>query len=179
MNGQNLQNVVQALEAAVTKSGARLATLSEISPLLLVFLRHAGCPFCREALSDLARARGVIEATGTRIVMVHMGDSAAMGSLTERYRLDGVDSICDRDQRLYRAFGLKRGRLWQLFGPKVVRRALREGVLFQHGIGIPSADSLQMPGLFLIGDCEIVRRFRHRTASDRPDYVRICATPHL
>jgi hypothetical protein len=34
-----------------------------------------------------------------------------------------------------------------------------------------------MPGLFLIDESGIVRRFRHQTAADRPDYAGICAVP--
>jgi peroxiredoxin len=172
-----LQDIVQALDGARTQSGQTLAALSEASPVLLVFLRHAGCTFCREAIGDVARERGVIEAAGVRIVLVHMGDSEAIGKLTERYGLGGVDRICDPDRKLYRAFGLKRGRLRQLFGPKVLWRALPEGVLSRHGIGHLTADSSQMPGLFLIDESGIVRRFRHRTAADRPDYAGICAVP--
>ena len=111
-----LQDILQALDGARTQSGQTLAALSEASPVLLVFLRHAGCSFCREAIGDVARERGVIEAAGVRIVLVHMGDSEAIEKLTKRYGLGAVDRICDPDRKLYQAFGLKRGRLRQLFG---------------------------------------------------------------
>ncbi|MGP1310160.1 MAG: hypothetical protein ACTS27_08185, partial [Phycisphaerales bacterium] len=39
--------------------------------LLLVFLRHAGCTFCREALADVAKRRRRIENAKVRIVLVH------------------------------------------------------------------------------------------------------------
>ncbi len=172
-----LQEIVQALDGVRTQSGQTLAALSEASPVLVVFLRHAGCTFCREAIGDVARERGGIETSGVRIVLVHMGDSEAIGKLTETYGLGGVDRICDPDRKLYRAFGLRRGNLRQLFGPKVIWRALPGGVLSRHGIGRITADSFQMPGLFLIDESGIVRRFRHRTAADRPDYASICAFP--
>src|SRR5208283_1963466 len=156
-----LQDIVQALEGARTQSGQTLAALSEASPVLLVFLRHAGCTFCREAIGDVARERGVIEAAGVRIVLIHMGDSEAVEKLIGRYGLGGVDRICDPDRKLYQAFGLKRGRLRQLFGPKVLWRTLSEGVLSRHGIGRLTADGFQMPGLFLIDESGIVWCFRH------------------
>ncbi len=34
-----------------------------------------------------------------------------------RYGLGSISRIADRDQSLYRAFGLKRGNIIQLFGP--------------------------------------------------------------
>ena len=172
-----LQDILQALDGTRTQSGQTLAALSGASPVLLVFLRHAGCTFCREAIGDVVRDRGAIEKAGVRIVLVHMGDSEAIGKLTERYGLGGVDRICDPDRKLYQAFGLNRGRLRQLFGPKVLWRALPERVLWRHGIGRLTADSFQMPGLFLIDESGILQRFRHRTAADRPDYAGICAVP--
>lgn len=168
---EQLQNIVGALESAVTQSGARLVDLCEASPVLLVFLRHAGCTFCREALADLSQEKKTIDATGTRIVLVHMGDGAAIEKLLERYKLQGVDRISDPTQSLYQAFGLKRGNLRQLLGPRVLWRAFGRGVLARHGIGWQAADASQMPGLFLMDDTGIIRRFRHKTAADRPDYA--------
>ena len=73
-----LQDILQALDGARTQSGQTLTSLSEASPVLLLFLRHAGCTFCREAIGDVARDRDVIEAAGVRIVLVHMVDSDAI-----------------------------------------------------------------------------------------------------
>src|SRR5258706_5268938 len=39
-----------------TESGASLLALVEASPVLLGFLRHFGCSFCRQAISDVARS---------------------------------------------------------------------------------------------------------------------------
>ena len=39
---------------ARTQQGSTLLELSKQAPVLLVFLRHTGCTFCREALADLA-----------------------------------------------------------------------------------------------------------------------------
>ena len=142
---------------------------------MLLFLRHAGCTFCREALSDIGSVRQEVAKTGTRIVLVHMGDSGAIEELLKKSGLEGMERIVDPDQRLYRAFGLKRGSLLQLFGPKVLVRGVQAGLLAGHGLGPLSADSSQMPGLFLIHRGRILRRFRHRTAADRPDYLAICA----
>lgn len=177
MSGLPVQDLVQTLECALTQYGESLVKLSEESPVLLVFLRHAGCTFCREALEDIFRARPAIEGTGIRIVLVHMGDYEAIEKLIEKNDLAGVDRICDPEQKLYAAFGLKRGRLLQLFGPKVLWRGFQAGVLARHGIGAVSADGFQMPGLFLLDKASIARRYRHRSASDRPDYAAICELP--
>jgi peroxiredoxin len=175
MAGPELEDFVATLDRAVTQTGERLAEMSAESPVLLVFLRHAGCTFCREALADIARARGAIDATGTRIVLVHMRDSGAMERLMEKYGIAELDRICDSAQRLYRLFGLGRARIRELFAPGVVWRGLHAGLLSGHGIGRVTADARQMPGLFLLDGAVIVRRFRHRTVADRPDYAGICS----
>lgn len=140
---------------------------------MLVFLRHPGCAFCREALADIAALRTRLEAAGVRIVLVHHGTPGAMLSLLVRYGLSMVDRIHDPDRTLYRAFRLNRGRLSQLFGPAVWARA--STALRKHGLSLGSGDPFQMPGLFLLDQCRLVRSFRHRKISDRPDYLAFCS----
>jgi hypothetical protein len=163
------------LDRALTESGESLVQLTAASPVLLIFLRHAGCTFCRETLRDVAEARDAIEKGGTRIVLVHMGDREALQTSLHKYGLTLLDRISDPGQELYRAFGLRRGNFRQLAGFTVVWRGLVEGALMKCGIGRVTADSRQLPGIFLIDAKGIIRRFRHRTAADRPDYVRFCA----
>jgi peroxiredoxin len=164
------------LENAVTENGISLVDLVEASPVLLVFLRHAGCTFCREALSDIAAARAEIEKSGTRTVLVHMGDGAEMKAMVARYGVGDLERISDPDHALYEAFGLRKGNIWQLYGPKVWLRGLLSGLLFRHGIAFPVADFRQMPGAFYIRQGAIASRFRHRSSSDRVPYARLCGT---
>lgn len=162
------------LEQALTDSGHSLVHLVEQSPVLLVFLRHAGCTFCREALGDIAAVRDKIESAGTRIVLVHMGDRAEIRTVIARYGLADVERICDPEQRLYNTFGLVKGTWRQLFGPKVWFRGLIASLFRGHGFGSPAADPMQMPGVFYIDKGWIVSRFRHRSAADRPCYTDLC-----
>lgn len=174
-----LQVLARTLECTGTQSGESLVDLSQASPVLLLFLRHAGCTFCREALGDVARARRAIEEGGARIILVHMGDTRAIEELLVKYGLSGLDRICDGEQKLYRAFGLKRGKLLQLIGLRVFFRGIQAAILGRHGIGRVSADGFQMPGLFLIFRGRVLQRLRHRTAADRPDYAAICSGSSL
>lgn len=165
--------VLAVVSRARTQQGELLTDLCAASPVLLVFLRHAGCSFCRETLADLQASRADVTQEGARIVLVHLGDSARLDRFLTKRGLGDVSRIADRSQSLYRAFGLLRGGWRQLAGPKVLWRGFVEGVLWRHGLGKPAADASQMPGVFLIRDGEIARRFRHRSAADRPDYVGI------
>ena len=173
---RSVATLAQVLNSKLTRNGVDLATLSLVSPVLLVFLRHSGCVFCREALSDLAASREAIEKTGTRIVVVHLGDEAALDEVLDHYGLKTLDRIHDADQSLYRAFGLKQGSWRQLAGPKVWFRGLSASLIGGHKVGRPAGDVRQMPGMFLLDRCEVVRSFRHASASDRPLYEQFVST---
>jgi peroxiredoxin len=170
----DVHSVAGVLESVTTESGRRFVDIAQESPVLLVFLRHAGCTFCREALADISQSRQEIEGNGTTIVLVHMGDRSAMEHLIAKHGLQSLDRICDSDQTLYATFGLKRGTFSQLFGWKVWWRGFIAGVIKGHGVGKPVADSHQMPGVFFVDKGLIARRFRHSSAADRPEYGAIC-----
>jgi len=142
---------------------------SEQAPLLMLFLRHAGCTFCRQALADLASARPALEASGTGLLLVFLDQEEVAGPLAAKYGLGDLPRICDTRQRLYEAFGLARGPLGRVAGPAVWWRGLK-ALLEGHLVGVPRADVRQMPGAFVIRHGEIVAAFRHVTSADRPDY---------
>ena len=156
-----------------TNMGVTLDEVSRISPVLLVFLRHAGCTFCREALADIAEQRKEIESAGARIVLVHMGPEEHASRFFPNYGLDEVLRISDPKRTLYRAFGLGRGTFGRLFGPKVWLRGFYAGVLKGHGVGRLVGDGMQMPGVFLLYHGEVVRAYRHHSVADRPQYGRL------
>ena len=160
-----------AVAAAHTQRRERLVDLSFESPLLIVFLRHFGCTFCREALADIARQRDAIAARGVRIVAVHMAPEAEAAGIFLCYGLADLDRISDPERRLYRAFGLKEGRVSQLLGPKVWWRGFVAGLLRGHGVGRVRGNGFQMPGAFIFHEGGVVRSMIHRSAADRPDYI--------
>lgn len=154
-----------------TNQGVTLEEMSALSPVLLVFLRHAGCTFCREALADLAARRKEIEANGARLTLVHMGSEEHGAKFFAKYGLQDVPRVSDPERALYRAFGLPRGSFGDLFGPKVWWRGFQAGILGRHGVGMLVGDGFQMPGVFLIFHGEVLRSYRHVSAADRPDYL--------
>lgn len=165
------------LQETRTSTGPTLAELSREHPTLLVFLRHAGCTFCREAMAELAVRRPAMEAKGARLALVHMGTPEAFAVFAARYGLGDVPAVADPARRLYQGLGLRRGTLKQVMGWQVVRRGT--GAFFAHGLGIPHGDTLQLPGVFLLRDGHVVRRYFHQTSADKPDYVALCEVPAL
>lgn len=172
-----------ALDKIRTPAGESLAEVSDRRPVLLVFVRHAGCCFCREAISDLAAMRPKLDSAGVAPVIVHRSSDPGMRRILHRYNLSNVALVRDPDGRLYRAFGLRRGSVSQVIGPAVWLRGVQAALLRRHGIAAPDSDPWQMPGVFLVHRGRIMARFYHRTPADRPDYSLFCdcalrALPH-
>ena len=166
-----------ALCAFECSTGETLAALSRRGPVLAVFLRHFGCTFCREALADLAAARSKLEAAGFRLALIHNGDEGAAATVLSAHRLDDLPRIADREGALYRAMGLRRARLGQLFSPFVAKRGFEAGVKARHGLGWLAGDGFRMPGAFVLEDGREVRAFRSRSAGDRFDFMRLAGCP--
>lgn len=173
MAGISPTAIANVLSEKRTSSGSDLASLSKLHPVLVVFLRHAGCTFCRQAVADVAKVRQGIEANGVQIVFVHLGNPQATAMLLARHGFQSMETIHDTDQRLYEAFGLKRGTIAQVASPRVIWRGICAGLLEGHGMGKPEGDVLQLPGVFLLDNCEVSNSFRHRSAADRPDYLAV------
>ncbi len=172
----------EILSTQMNQCGRSLAALSTDTPLLLVFLRHFGCTFCREAMSDISLRRDLIEGAGLQIGLVHMGPEDKAQAILARYGLDDVSRFADPDKTLYRAFHLSRGTACRLFGPKVWVRGVRAGILAGHGLGPLVGDGFQMPGVFVLYRGRVTAGFRHQSAADRPDYAAIAregAPPEL
>jgi hypothetical protein len=58
----------------------------------------------------------------------------------------------------------------QLFGWNVWRRGI-QAFFAGHAVGALNGDGTQMPGVFLIRDGRVEKRFVHADAAERPDYV--------
>lgn len=165
---------IDPLGRMLSQFGSSLTELSRSRPVLVVLLRHSGCPFCRETLRELGRRQSEIESLGTQIALVHMGERGTE-ELLERNGLADLHRFHDPMCQLYDLFGLEQGRFRQLFGLKVLLRGIP--ALSRHGLGLGDGNILRMPGTFLMYRGQPVRAFRHRTAADRPDYVKLATLP--
>ncbi len=162
---------------AAGESDATLAARSRSRPLLLVFLRHAGCTFCREAVRDVLARRAAIESAGAEPVLVHMGTPEEGDRFLERLGARAIARISDPERVLYHAAGLERGTFGELFGPRNLVRAIAAA---RHGVGYAIGDPLQMPGTALVRDGRPIRVHRHRFAGERPDYATLaCPVPEV
>jgi peroxiredoxin len=160
-----------------TESGRTLLELVDESPLLLIFLRHFGCSFCRQTLDDVSKLRSEIEAKAIRPVFVHLGTPERAKPYFDYYHLSDVERVSDPQASLYNqpVFSLGRKSAFSHFlVPKVLKAWLQGGVR-KYGIGMIKEDADQMPGIFFLRQRAIVRAFRYKTIADEPDYLKLIA----
>lgn len=156
-----------------TNTDQSLDELAIQQPQLVVFLRHAGCTFCREALADLSQQRSDIEASGCGIVLVHMGDNDQDAAVFDKHNLADIPRIADPMCRLYRQFGLDLGSFFELLGPRVWIRGFIAAILKGHGVGRLQGNGFQMPGVYVYECGQILGGIQHAQASERPSYAEL------
>jgi hypothetical protein len=159
-----------------TESGKTLLELVDERPVLLVFLRHFGCAFCRQAIDDVSKIRAELTARRVQVVFVHLGSPERAKPYFDYYGLSDVERVSNPDGSLYRdpAFTLARVSVFQLFRPAVWIGWLK-GAVFKYRIGLLKEDIQQMPGVFFLRDRAIANVYRHRTIADRPNYLELAS----
>jgi peroxiredoxin len=160
------------LAGLLTNENESIINLSINGTVLLVFLRHFGCIFCREALRDIAEKREQYESKGVKIVFVHMSKAETAEMYFRSFDLDGVRHISDPSCKYYSVFGLGKGSISQLFGFKNLVRGFEATI--SKGIPIMSTqigDGNQMPGVFIIKNGQLTKEYRHNYAGEKPDYT--------
>jgi AhpC/TSA family len=171
------EDVARALGSIRTESGASLLALAEASPVLLVFLRHFGCSFCRQAISDVAELRPELDRRGVRPVFVHLGTPDRARPFFDYYGIGDVERVSDPEAVVYQnpVFAIARIHpVLTLFQPAVWMGWLK-GALFKHGIGAIKEDGKQMQAIFFLKGPKIVREFRYKTIADEPNYLKLVA----
>ncbi|WMX13786.1 MULTISPECIES: SelL-related redox protein [unclassified Aureispira] len=160
---------LEILEAIFTNEGNDLRTITEENTVMLVFLRHFGCVFCREALNDFANIKDELDRLNIKLVFVHMAEEIYGEQYLKEYNLESEEHVSDPDMTLYEYFGLQKGTFSELYGLKVWSRAI--GLKFGFETKKPLGNMKQMPGVFLLKEGKIINSFIHKSASDQPDYL--------
>jgi hypothetical protein len=171
---KNLETLpVRALDAAVTGVGIHPGTLrdqlgDDVS--LLVFLRHFGCLFCREMISDL-RSAAEADPDYPRILFFFQGTATEGRAFLRRYWPE-ARAVADPTLEFYDLFGIRQASLVEALGPRVLAsrgRARAKG----HESGARSGDIWRMPGLFAARGEKLLWQHTPRHAADHPDFLAI------
>jgi hypothetical protein len=80
--------------------------------------------------------------------------------------------VADPQKRVFAAFGRRRGSFRQLFGLRVLARAV--GALLRgHGVGRPQGDPAVMPGVFVVRGEAVLWAHPTRNVADHPDFAEV------
>lgn len=108
------------------------------------------------------------------MAIVHQGTVDEGEAFLSR-RWPGAPAISDPGRRLYDAFGLERGTVGQLFGPRVFAAAagaIRYGV----GLARPVGDPFVLAGAFVVDDAGVIHRAEPAAhAGSSPDFEALFA----
>ena len=96
-------------------TGGRVVCLSDYwqdSPVVVVFLRYLGCPFCREQVVALRDNYSALQAMGAEVVCVAMGGDKVGRAFQIMFNLPYPLLMLGEGQiRPYQQYGLARGQL--------------------------------------------------------------------
>lgn len=162
--------IEQVIENTRTQSGKTLAELSANNAVLVVFLRHSGCPYCRQTLAKLAKLRETLQAQKTSLVIVHHDTPANGAAWISKYNLGECEQISDPDGQLYAQFELGKTSWWNLAGPHTWWPGFKATILQLNGVGKPVGDIKQLTGAFVLRHGRIVKAFRQKLSHQSPDY---------
>ncbi|MEA9358191.1 SelL-related redox protein [Bacteriovorax sp. PP10] len=149
-----------------TSQNKTLADLSAQNNVLLVFVRHFGCTFCRETVSEMAKIDRAITGRKLTLVFVHMSDPSYGDEFFSKYYDHPVHHISDPGRNLYKSLNLKRGSLYQLLGPMTWVRGVYAGIFKGHGLGEFEGDTMQLGGVFILSNGQIIFEQKANCASD-------------
>jgi hypothetical protein len=138
----------------------------------LVFLRHFGCVFCRETVSDLREAA---EADESFPDVIFFAEASPVESrvFLRRY-WPGARAISDLDEVFYDGFGIERASKFMILSPQMFaakRRATAKG----HEMGPRSGDIWRMPAAFVVEGDRILWGYEPKHPGDHPDFDSIPA----
>ena len=157
---------------AYTNKGNSLFQLSDSNQVMLIFLRHFGCNFCRETLRNIANSKSEIESNGYKIILVHQSSKEYARKMLDIYELSDLEHISDRSLILYKSFGISSLKFVEYFNFKVLFRFF-SSVLKGDLPGKIQGDPNQKPGIILFHERAIIDRFNYRHIAQRPNLSQI------
>jgi len=148
-----------------------LSSLWEGKVLLVAFIRHFGCPQCKEMLYQLEQLKPELTEKGLSLAVVTQGKPEETKAFCDE-RIPGVTCLSDPERKAYRAYGLGRGKLRQTVLSWRVMRSnsrLAKSKGWKPELPPEGQDSFQMSGLFIIGpDGRIRLPYYYEDIADHP-----------
>jgi peroxiredoxin len=149
-------------------------------PLVVMFMRHFGCAFCREQLIKVGRAQQDFEAAGAEIVAIFQYSAEATADFCASRKV-GFECLGDPLREAYAEVEVGRGTRDQVLGRKIARRYL--GVIVKSRVtgstkadAVQGGDMQQLPGTFVVGrDGRVVFAHYAVSSADNPPVLDVLA----
>ena len=142
-------------------------------PLVVMFMRHFGCPFCREHLMLMGRALPRFEAEGAQMVAIFQYGADATEAFCESRGVP-FDCLGDPLRRAYAEVSLGRGKRRNLYTRGIAKAVVRNAARGNLGGAPKGGDNAQMPGTFVVGtDGRLRLAHYNATSADNPSVERV------
>ena len=116
--------------------------------LALFFLRHLGCPLCKEKVDELKARAADFESRSIKLAAVVQSTEKRSAEYAEKQGI-GFSLVPDREKVLYTRFDVRKGGIKEFTAPKVLVSSIR-ATLKGHMHGKFEGDELQVPASFLL-----------------------------
>ena len=144
-----------------------LSDLWNVRLTALVFVRHLGCSFCKEQVTDLRDYAPELEQAELGIALVTPDTAEHNAAFAAEHALPFV-VLADPERRAYAAYGFHEGRLGQLLNAHIVARGAL-ALLHGHAARRSAGNARQLPGLALVDQAGLLRY--RRVARDAADHL--------
>lgn len=159
---------------AFTNMGNSILELSKNNEVLLVFLRHFGCNFCKETLNEIETNKERLLNSKCKIIIVHQSSREHAKKVFEIYNLEEIEHVSDPSRIVYKAFGLGKHNYLEILKPRVLWSTFKS-ILKGHLPGRIKGDPLQMPGIFIIKNSVLINSFDYSNIADRPPLLNLAS----
>lgn len=133
--------------------------------LAIFFLRHLGCPLCKQKVDELKQAEADFEAKSIKLAAVVQSTPKRAAEYAGKQGL-GYSLVPDREKVLYNKFDVKKGGLKEFTAPAAFIATVR-ATLKGHMHGKFEGDELQVPASFLLsGDGKVIYAHYGKDVSD-------------
>ena len=162
-------NAPDSLVTDIEGQSIHLAELWQDGPTLLVFLRHFGCIFCRERLSQLAQHQTDIEQAGLKIVAIGIGEAKH----ADRYcgnLLPNATCLASEDAAIYHTYGFAQVKLGDMLSFQAVKNSVRAFTSGQMQ-GQTTGDFRMIGGTFIVDTDGVIQyAYYSKTPGDHPSF---------
>lgn len=114
----------------------------------LYFLRHLGCPLCKEKIAELKDSYSRFEEKKVKIIVVVQSTQKRIEQFGKKEGLP-FPLVADRGRKLYKAFEVPKGGLKEFLPPSVLKASLR-ATLKGHMHGRFEGNEFQVPAAFMV-----------------------------